>query len=115
MHQKRLKQIMARKDYKQKESVLNKNVVDWLNGIKSCVAYKRAATMANRGKPDVSGCLAGVRIELEGKVGDNKPTALQRDWLKKWRAANAITGVYWSLEQAQQIVVEAAAERGIEI
>lgn len=106
---------MAAKDYKQKESTLNKNVVDWLNTIKSCVAYKRAATMSNRGKPDVSGCLAGVRIELEGKVGDNKPTALQATWLKKWQAADAITGVYWSLEQAQQIVADAAAKRGIEI
>ena len=101
--------------YKEKESTLNKNVVKWLNSLRLCKAYKRKGSAYNRGQADVSGCLCGIRIELEGKVGDNKPTKLQKHWLAKWHAAGAITGVYWSLDDAKMIIAEQAAERGLNV
>jgi hypothetical protein len=93
-----------REGYREKESDLNKKVVDWLNTIDGCFAKKRQGGPGNAGQPDVTGCINGIRIELEGKIGDNKPTKLQLKWLRKWSKAGAITGVYWSLSDAQQIV-----------
>jgi hypothetical protein len=90
--------------YREKESTLNKNVVKWLNSLPRCMAKKRAGNVANRGQPDITGCINGFRIELEGKIGNNKPTRLQNHWLAKWKAAGAITGVYWSLEDAKKII-----------
>ena len=104
-----------RKEYKEKESTLNKNVVKWLNSIDGCLAKKRHGGAHNRGQPDVTGCLHGIRIELEGKIGNNKPTATQASWLKKWSAVNAITGVYWSLDEAKQIIAQQAIKHGIQI
>jgi len=98
-----------------KESTLNKKVVDWLNSLDCCVAYKRKGGPYNRGQLDVSGCIYGYRIELEGKVGDNKPTPLQIQWIKKWHKAKAITGWYRSLEEAQIIVITRLSIHGIEI
>lgn len=93
-----------KKDYKIKESTLNKQVIKWLNSLPACFAYKRYGHMSNKGKPDISGCINGIRIELEGKVGSNKPTPNQAHWLAKWKSAGAISGWFTSLEQAQDIV-----------
>jgi len=105
---------------KQKESTLNKNFVKWLNKIPGCLAMKRYGGPGQRGKPDVTGCILldrniGVRIEMEGKVGDNKPTPIQKTWLRKWKQVGAITGVFWSLDEAKEIFIKEARDKGIEI
>jgi hypothetical protein len=87
-----------------KESTLNKKVVDWLNSLPRCCAYKRKGGPANPGQLDVTGCLRGIRIEIEGKIEPNKPTRLQKHYIKKWAEAGAITGWYTSLEGAQDLV-----------
>lgn len=102
-----------KKDYKVKESTLNKKVVDWLNSLEGCFAYKTHGGMYNPGHLDVSGCLHGIRIELEGKVGYNTPTKIQEGFIERWRAAGAITGWYNSLAQAQTLVIEQARAKGI--
>jgi hypothetical protein len=92
------------KGYKQKESNLNKKVVNELNKIPKCLVYKRHAGPRRKGQADITGCINGIRIELEGKVGDNKPTRLQAHWLKKWKAYGAITGWFRSVDEALGIV-----------
>jgi len=87
-----------------KEGPLNTRVVKWLNSLPQCVAYKRKGGPANPGQLDVTGCLKGIRIEIEGKVGDNKPTRLQKHYIEKWAAAGAITGWYSSFEGAKKLV-----------
>jgi len=86
------------------EATLNKKVVAWLKTLPNTHAYKRLGGHANKGEPDVTGCSHGIRIELEGKLPGNKVTPLQAKKLRNWEAAGAITGVYHSLEEAQQIV-----------
>ena len=96
-----------------KETKLNKKIADWINTIG--FAYKRLGYIHNKGQPDVTGCIQGIRIELEGKLPGNKPTPLQKSMLRKWKAAGAITGVYHSLEEAQEIVIKGLKEHGISI
>lgn len=100
---------------RKKEGPLNSEVVKWLNSLKQCCAYKRKGGPANPGQLDVTGCLQGIRIELEGKVGLNKPTRLQRHYIDKWSAAGAITGWYTSLDGAKELVRLGAERYGIKI
>jgi len=101
------------KGYKQKESTLNKKVVDWLNSLDHCFAYKNKGGPSNPGHLDVSGCIHGIRIEIEGKVGNNKPTKLQWEYIATWRQTGAITGWYNSLDEAKRIVIEQASIKNI--
>ena len=98
-----------------KEGPLNTRVVKWLNSLPQCVAYKRKGGPANPGQLDVTGCLKGIRIEIEGKVGINKPTKLQRHYIHKWASAGAITGWYNSFDGAVALVRLGAAKHGIKI
>ena len=96
-----------------KETQLNKKVADWINKLPSAYAYKRLGGVANKGQPDVTGCIQGYRIELEGKMPGKKPTPLQAQRLRLWADAGAITGVYYSLEEAQKIVASGLLQRKI--
>jgi hypothetical protein len=98
---------------RKKEAPINKKVVDWLNSLPQCYAEKRKGGRANPGQLDVTGCLQGIRIELEGKVGDNRPTKIQYSYIKKWGKAGAITGWYTSLREAQELVRILAAQYDI--
>jgi hypothetical protein len=100
---------------RQKEGPLNKKVVQWLKNLPQCTAYKRKGGPANPGQLDVTGCLQGIRIEIEGKVGDNKPTKLQEHYIREWTEAGAITGWYNNFEDAQEIVRSGAARYNIKI
>jgi hypothetical protein len=95
---------MAKCDYKVSEASLNKNVVKWLNSLEECFAFKVHGSSHNPGHLDVSGCLGGIRIELEGKVGNNKPSKLQWKYIHIWEECGAITGWYNTLEGAKEIV-----------
>ena len=88
----------------QKEADLNKKVVEYLNTIPGCFARKRLAMAGMQGQVDVTGCLNGIRIELEGKVGNNTPSKKQEEELDRWKKVGAITGVYWSVEDVKKIL-----------
>ena len=88
------------------EASLNKKVIKWINSLPLGHAYKQKAGPANPGALDVSGSIEGVRIELEGKIGDNKPTPLQRQKISEWSELLVITGCYWTLEEAKQLVID---------
>jgi len=82
---------------------MNKKVAQWIS--KYGWAHKRIATPGRAGEPDVTGCIFGIRIELEGKLPGEKPTKLQFAKLKRWEEAGAIAGWYTSLQEAQAIVI----------
>jgi hypothetical protein len=86
------------------EASLNKKVIKWINSLPQGYAHKQKAGPANPGALDVSGSIEGIRIELEGKIGDNKPTPLQRQKISEWRKLLVITGCYWNLEEAKKLV-----------
>ncbi len=97
-------------DYKMSEDTLNKKVVKWLNSLENCFAFKVHGSRYNPGHLDISGCLNGIRIELEGKVGDNKPSKLQWKYIHTWEQCGAITGWFNTFEGAQEIVLNRVNE-----
>jgi hypothetical protein len=103
----------SRATMRQKEAPLNKKVIKWLNDLPRCLARKTKGGPANPGQLDVTGCLQGIRIEIEGKVGDNKPTKLQLKTIKEWQNVGAITGWYNTFEGAQKLVRSQALKYGI--
>lgn len=78
-------------------------------GARVCVEKRHGTQYGKVGQPDLTGCLDGVRFEIEVKFGKNKPTQMQYARLKEWSMAGAVVGVAWSVEDAMQIVQ--AAER----
>lgn len=96
------------------EVKMNKDVAKWICSLPNSHAYKRLAGHANIGEPDVTGCSHGTRIELEGKLPGNYATKIQKKKLKNWAEAGAIVGVYYSLEEAKNIVLAGLMLRGIE-
>jgi hypothetical protein len=99
----------------QKESALSKKFITWLNGFTKTYAEKRLATSGRKGRLDITGCSHGYRLEIEVKIGDNKPTKIQEYWLHKWKVAGAIS--FWgnTLENLQHQFLTAIASRGITI
>lgn len=65
----------------------------------------RHAGPGRKGKADLTGCMAGLRVELEAKVGDNKLTDLQKVWMRKWKAAGALCAGFWTLNELIWIVL----------
>jgi len=96
-----------------KEVDLNRKVAKWICALPNGNAYKRLGYLHNKGEPDVTGCVQGVRIEIEGKMPGKKATPIQEFKLREWKKAGAITGVYHSLEEAQTIVIEGLKKYGI--
>jgi len=90
---------------KESEIRLNAKVAKWIASLPNAYAEKRLSQAGRKGRVDITGCIMGYRIELEGKIGTNKPTAAQWMWLKRWEKTGAITGVYHSLEEAQDILL----------
>ena len=93
------------------EKQLNTKVVKYLNTLPCCYAEKRPAQQGRAGRVDVTGCIDGRRIELEGKLPGNKPTPIQKQWLRRWAEVGAITGVYRSIADVKRILTQHGAIR----
>ena len=89
---------------KQSEKNLTKKVLKALNLIPMLKAVKREASGVRNGQSDITGAYKGIRIEIEMKVGYNKPTPKQLEWLADWKAVGCLTGVAYSLEDALTIL-----------
>lgn len=93
-----------------KESTLVTNIVRELKkryGDAVCVEKRHGTPYGKIGQPDLSICIDGRRVELEAKVGRNKPTAMQWERLAEWARAGAVVGVVYSVEDALRIVEQA--------
>ena len=97
-------ELLKKIEPKENENRLNSKVVKFLNTLPNCYAEKRPSQQGRKGRVDVTGCIDGRRIELEGKTGHNKPTKKQKYWLDKWASVGAITGVYRSIEDVKKIL-----------
>jgi hypothetical protein len=75
-----------------------------INNLEGCWAKKRTGGINNRGEADITGSVWGRRLEIEVKVGDNKPTELQKKWIEHCKAMGMIAGVVWSVEEALSLV-----------
>lgn len=95
------------------EAALTKRVMAYLESLPGCHAEKRwGGGMGKRGMPDVSACYKGVRLEIELKVGRNKPTKLQEYQLRKWQEAGAVVLVARTLEEVQEAIRAIDREKG---
>ena len=48
----------------------------------------------NAGKPDITGCIDGTRIEIEVKRPGEKPTEIQKQTIAEWQMAGAVA--FWA-------------------
>ena len=92
---------------------MNREAVRAINRIPKTLVYKRTASYNNAGQADISGCSHGIRIELEGKLPDEKLEPLQSYWQNKWGKVDAIIGRYETKEEAVAIIITKLLKRGI--
>lgn len=48
----------------------------------------------NAGKPDITGCIHGTRVEVEVKRPGCKPTDIQKQTIAEWQMAGAVA--FWA-------------------
>ena len=58
------------------------------------------------GIPDVIGCYRGRFIGIEAKVGNNKPSEIQKAKIKMIQKAGGYASVVWSLEEVEKLLNE---------
>lgn len=88
------------------EATLSKRIVVTLNAIPNCHAEKRwtGGMFAHVGEPDITGCIAGRRFEIEVKVPGKRARKVQEKRLEAWASAGAIVGTATSVDEALAIV-----------
>jgi len=89
---------------KRLEKSIVKGILEMLNSIPRCVAFKRQAGPGRRGQPDITGCYWGMRIEIEAKALGGTVSKLQKEKLLFWKKAGAITGVAYNECDAWDII-----------
>lgn len=94
---------------------MNADAAKEINKLPRTLCKKRHAGPGRKGEVDLTGCSHGYRIELEGKIYPNKPTRIQKHRMKKWGSAGAIVGVYFSKEEAVEIVLQGLKDRGVNL
>ena len=97
------------------EKTITKRCLKWARKIPNSKFYKRKGSAYNKGEPDISGCVQGIRIEIEMKSPGNEPTALQASKIKEWTEAGAISGWTDSEEGFIREVVNGLEVRGINL
>lgn len=91
------------------ESKLEERVRNFLNTLgDDCLQFK-ATSPANRGIADRIVLYKGVYIAMELKVGKNKTSALQKDFLQKVRKAGGVAGEVRCIADVKELLNEAKA------
>lgn len=89
------------------EASIVKKILSYLNSLPGCRAEKTHGGYYGRaGKPDITGCLWGWRLEFEVKreQSTNRLTPLQRKALENWAAAGAIAAMVTSVEEVDAVL-----------
>lgn len=88
-----------------KESSIVTSILKYLNSLPDCKAEKtHGGQYGNSGKPDVTGCYNGRRLEFEVKRLGNAATDLQKVTLKEWQRAGAVVAVVYSKDEVKEIM-----------
>lgn len=97
------------------ESNFVKKALQYMNDC-SHVKFKKTKpnNANNAGEPDLTGCVAGIRVEIECKVPGKDATPLQKHCLAQWKEAGAITGIAHDFKELHDILVNGLRERGID-
>jgi hypothetical protein len=97
------------------EKTIVKECLKWAKSIPNSKWYKRHGGPGRRGEPDISGCVQGIRCEIEMKVPGNKPTDLQDFKIREWESCGAIS--FWtdSVDGFMHNLFNQLKQRGIEL
>ena len=88
------------------ESVLQSKVLRYLNSLPQCVAENVSGNAKQSGRADINGCYKGKCFKIELKSPDTgyQPTKQQKLYLKKWKAAGALVGICYSIEDVKEVL-----------
>lgn len=95
---------MTKAGVKHYEKNLTKAAIKYLKKIDCSFVNKRHAGAFRMGKADLTGAIEGLRFEFELKVGDNKPTDLQKKWLQKCKDAKCLCACIWDMDELKWII-----------
>ena len=88
-----------------KESDLVRKIIKHLNNLEECFFFKHHGSMYSKaGVSDLIGTCRGRAVALEVKVGKNKATPIQMEFLNRWEKAGGIGAVVFSLEDAMNVI-----------
>lgn len=88
-----------------KEKYLIEGIRKFLKTLPDCEFEKRhGGSYGKSGQPDITGCLRGLRFEIEAKVPGNVPTDLQINQLEKWSKAGAWCLVAYNVDDVRMMM-----------
>jgi hypothetical protein len=95
---------------KKPETKLAEACIAWVKKQGGDAWHVHGSALQRAGEPDIDGAIVWddgsiSHFKIELKVGDNQPSKLQEARLTKWRSLGYITGVVWSLEEFQMLVL----------
>ncbi|MDQ0340251.1 Holliday junction resolvase [Caldalkalibacillus uzonensis] len=91
----------------QKESTIQKKIVDYINSLPGCKAVvNHGSAWQGAGRPDIFACCWGRFVALEVKTETGELTRLQMHELSKWMDSGAVVAVVRSVEDVKKILGE---------
>lgn len=76
-------------------------------GVPIIAINQHGSAFSARGVPDIIMCINGKFIAVELKVGNNKPTPLQEDYIARINQANGSAYVLYSLDDFKEVIENA--------
>mgnify|MGYP003615764181 FL=1 len=76
-------------------------------GVPIIAINQHGSAFSARGVPDIIMCINGKFIAVELKVGNNKPTPLQEDYIAMINQANGSAYVLYSLDDFKEVIENA--------
>lgn len=76
-------------------------ILNFLKRLKHCEFEKRLGSVYQKGRPDISGCIAGLHFEFEVKKDGQAPTTLQMAILERYARAGAMVAVIRNVDDVK--------------
>lgn len=88
------------------ETSITDSILDYLNGLDTCIAEKTMGNAFQFGRADINGCWKGRSFRIEVKTPDhgNKASAAQKISLKRWKRAGALCMVVYTLAEVKKVI-----------
>jgi hypothetical protein len=83
------------------------SILKFLNSLPRGKARKVQGNASVSGEPDIDGCLSGRSLKIEVKRSEKEDaSALQKEILKQWAQAGAVTGVVYDVAGVKEILMK---------
>ncbi|HKL42856.1 MAG TPA: VRR-NUC domain-containing protein [Clostridia bacterium] len=85
-----------------RENAVVKSIKNYLDTLNYCYYHKtHSGRYSMKGKPDITGCLYGIRFEIECKVEGEEARPLQKAVIRKWGKAGAVAFVAHNVDDVK--------------